>query len=505
MGPTTSWGYPHGSRKGQKEKLLGFETPLKFIFSHSALREGWDNPNVFQICTLRDIQTERERRQTIGRGLRLCVNQNGDRLRGFEVNTLTVIATERYEQFAENLQKEIEADTGIRFGIVEEHQFAGIAVTAPDGQTAPFGFERSKLLWEHLKGLGLIDAKGKVQDTLRTALKEKTLTIPEAFEVQRGQITEVLRKLSGRLEIKNADERRQVRTRQAVLHSPEFKALWDRIKHKTTYRVHFDNEKLIQDCIRSLQDGPPITKTRLQWRKADIAIGKAGVEASEKAGAATVVLDEADIELPDVLTDLQDRTQLTRRTIQRILAGSKRLDDFKRNPQQFIELAAEVINRCKRLVLVDGIKYQRLGDEYYYAQELFEQEELTGYLKNMLMDAQKSVYEHVIYDMGTEAAFADELEKNSAIKLYAKLPGWFTVPTPLGGYNPDWAVLVEGEEGERLYFVVETKSSVFIDDLRDKERAKIECGKAHFKALRACEPPAEYKVAKSVADLLVQR
>ncbi len=486
----------------EKEKLLSFETPLKFIFSHSALREGWDNPNVFQICSLRDIQTERERRQTIGRGLRLCVNQNGERLRGFEVNTLTVIATERYEQFAENLQKEIEADTGIRFGIVEQHQFAAITVKGPDGKTAPLGFEQSKTLWEHLNALGYIDAKGRVQDALKKVLKEGTLPLPEPFEAQRSQITEMLRKLSGRLEIKNADERRQVRTRQAVLHSPDFKALWDRIKHKTTYRVQFDNEKLVESCIRSLQDGPPIAKTRLQWRKADIAIGKAGVEATEREGAATVVLDEADIELPDLLTDLQDRTQLTRRTIQRILSGSKRLDDFKRNPQQFIELAAEVINRSKRLALVDGIKYQRLGDEYYYAQELFEQEELTGYLKNMLMDVTKSVYEHIVYDSDPEATFADQLEKNSAVKVYAKLPGWFKVPTPLGTYNPDWAVLVEDEAGERLYFVVETKGSQFIDDLRDRERAKIECGKAHFKSLQVSERPAQYVVESTVDGLL---
>lgn len=486
----------------EKEKLLSFETPLKFIFSHSALREGWDNPNVFQICSLRDIQTERERRQTIGRGLRLCVNQNGERLRGFEVNTLTVIATERYEQFAENLQKEIEADTGIRFGIVEEHQFAAIAVKGPDGQTAPLGFEQSKALWEHLKALEYIDARGKVQDALKIAIKERTLVLPKPFETQRGQITEVLRKLSGRLEIKNADERRQVRTRQAVLHSPEFKALWDRIKHKTTYRVHFDNEKLIENCIRAVQGAPPIAKTRLHWRKADIAIGKAGVEATEREGAATVVLDEADIELPDILTDLQDRTQLTRRTIQRILSGSRRLDDFKRNPQQFIELVAEVINRSKRLALVDGIKYQRLGDDYYYAQELFEREELTGYLKNMIENVEKSVYQHVVYESNPEATFAGQLEKNSAVKVYAKLPGWFKVPTPLGTYNPDWAVLVEDEAGERLYFVVETKSSQFIDDLRDKERAKIECGKAHFKALQVGERPVQYVVESTLDGLM---
>ena len=486
----------------EKEKLLSFDTPLKFIFSHSALKEGWDNPNVFQICTLRDIHTERERRQTIGRGLRLCVNQHGERVRGFDVNTLTVVAMESYEQFAENLQKEIEQDTGIRFGVVERHQFAGITVDQPDGSTAPLGMEQSQALWEHLKAAGHLDAKGKVQDSLKKALKDGTLTVPEPFAAQRDQIAAVLKKLAGRLEIKNADDRRPVRTRQAVLHSPEFKALWDRIKHKTTYRVQFDNDKLIEQCIRAVQNAPAIPKTRLQWRKADIAIGKAGVEATERQGAAPVVLAETDIELPDLLTDLQDRTQLTRRSIQRILSASRRLDDFKRNPQAFIEQTAEAINRCKRLAVVDGIKYQRLGDEHYYAQELFEQEELRGYLKNMLSETTKSVYEQVVYDSGTEADFAKDLEMNDAIKVYAKLPGWFRVPTPLGSYNPDWAVLVEQDGAERLYLVVETKGSLFEEDLRHTEGAKIKCGKAHFAALQAQESPARYVVARSVENLL---
>lgn len=487
----------------EKEKLLKFETPLKFIFSHSALREGWDNPNIFQICTLRDIQSERERRQTIGRGLRLCVNQNGDRLHGFEVNTLTVVATESYEAFAENLQKEIEKDTGIRFGIVEEHQFAAIAVWKQGEEPFPLGFERSKELWAYFRAQGYIDAKGKVQDALKKALKDGTLTVPEAFSGQRAQVAEILRKLSGRLEVKNADQRVQVRTRQAVLHSPEFKALWDRIKDKTTYRVQFDNENLVHSCIRALRDAPPVAKTRLQWRKAGIAIGKAGVEATELEGAATVVLNETDIELPDLLTELQDRTQLTRRSIQRILSGSLRLEDFKRNPQQFIQIAGEAINRCKRLALVDGIKYQRLGDEYYYAQELFETEELTGYLKNMVADATKSVYEEVVYDMGTEKSFAEQLQNNVDVKVYAKLPGWFKVQTPLGTYNPDWAVLIDKDGAERLYFVVETKSSLYADDLRDRERAKIQCGERHFEELARGENPARFVKATNLEDVLL--
>jgi type III restriction enzyme len=220
--------------------------------------------------------------------------------------------------------------------------------------------------------------------------------------------------------------------------------------------------------------------------------------------AAPIIIEEMDIELPDLLTDLQDKTQLTRRSLARILTASNRLDDFKRNPQQFIELADESINRTKRLALVDGIRYQRIGDEDYYAQELFELEELTGYLKNML-NSDKSVYEQVVYDSaGVERTFAEQLEKNEAVKVYAKLPGWFKVPTPLGTYNPDWAVLVEKGGVERLYFVVETKSSLFTDDLRDKESAKIECGKAHFKALATGENPAQFITARNIDDLMAQ-
>ena len=200
-----------------KEKLLSLRTPLKFIFSHSALREGWDNPNVFQICTLRDIHTERERRQTIGRGLRLCVDQEGRRQRGFEVNTLTVVAAESYEQFAENLQREIAEETGIRFGIVEPHQFAAVTVTAEDGSSRPLGNDRSKALWKNLRLRDYIDARGHVQEALRSALKAADVKLPEEFAPQASQIIDILRRLAGRLEIRNADERREVRLRQGGL------------------------------------------------------------------------------------------------------------------------------------------------------------------------------------------------------------------------------------------------------------------------------------------------
>ena len=486
-----------------KEKLLDLATPLKFIFSHSALKEGWDNPNVFQICALREMGSERERRQSIGRGLRICVNQSGERVRGFEVNTLTVIARESFEDFAQSLQREFEEETGLKFGVVEAWQLCVLTHPDASGKPVALGTAAAELLMAHLLENKLINAQGKVQDALRMALKNDTLALPEAFEPERGDITALLKRMAGRLELKNAADRVPVKARLANLHSEEFKALWDRIKHQTTYRVAFDHEALVAQAIADLKEAPETFKPRLQWHKADLTISQSGVQASEKVGAYTVALEESAIELPDVLTDLQERTQLTRRSIARILGACGRLDDFKRNPQQFIELAANIINRCKQLALVDGIKYQKLGDKQFYAQSLFEEKELSGYLLNLL-PSKKSVYEQVVFDSGTEEKFAAALELNDAVKVYAKLPGWFKVPTPLGTYNPDWAVLVERDEEQRLYFVVETKSSLFKNDRRSKENAQMTCGKAHFAALRAGDNPACYTVASSAEDFLAR-
>ena len=487
-----------------KEKLLSFDEPLKFIFSHSALREGWDNPNVFQICALRDIHSERERRQSIGRGLRLCVNQEGERQRGFEMNTLTVIARESYQEFAENLQREIEDETGFRFGIVESHQFASIQIVGDDRRPQWLGMEKSQALWENLRQRGYVDGQGKVSDSLRNDLKSGNVALPPEFEAVRDPIIEILRKSAGRIEIADADERRTANPREAVLNGRDFQELWERVKYKTSYRVHFDNEAMIGRCTESLRDAQDIPFIKLQWSDADIRIERAGVHASLRRTAAPVTLDGASVEIPDPLTELQDRTQLTRRSVCRILKGSGRLDDFERNPQKFIEIAAGVINRSKRASLVEGIKYQRLGDDRYFCQELFQTEELTGYLRNML-ESQKSVYDHVIYDLGVEREFANALEMNTAVKVYAKLPNWFSVPTPLGAYHPDWAALIEDESGERLYFVVETKETAFLDDLRNVERAKVECGKAHFQSLRdVAPPPAEYKVVRNLDELMAQ-
>jgi type III restriction enzyme len=465
-----------------KEKLLSFDSKLKFIFSHSALREGWDNPNVFQICTLNETASVLKKRQEIGRGLRIAVNQHGERVHGFDVNRLTVMANESYEDFARQLQKEIEEEEGIRFGVVEPHLFANIPVPTEDHTTEYLGLNASRKVWDHLKTKGYIDANGKVQDSLRADLKSGNVDLPEEVEEQAVQITTLLRKVAGNLNIKNADDRKQVNLNKAVFLSEEFKELWERIKYRTTFRVEFDSAKLIEKCAAEIQKSLVVGRARFITRKACLDVDRGGVQAEGIYESASV-LEARDYELPDVVSYLQNETNLTRRTLVEIMKRSNRLEDFKNNPQKYIEQVSAIIRHQMRLFIVDGIKYRKLGAQYYYAQELFEESELYGYLTKNMLESKKSVFDHVVYDSDVEEEFARWFELSDEIKVYAKLPGWFKIDTPLGSYNPDWAVLIDMDGKERLYFVVESKGSLFTDALRPTEQAKIDCGREHFKAL----------------------
>lgn len=465
-----------------KETLLSFDSKLKFIFSHSALKEGWDNPNVFQICTLNETNSVIKKRQEIGRGLRICVNQEGERVHGFEVNTLTVMANESYEQFAEQLQTEIEQEEGIKFGVVEKHLFANIVVPGDDYNNEFLGVEASKKLWDHLKSAGHIDSKGKVKDSLKAALKSGALELPGEFKAHAPQIAAVLKKVSGNLNIKNRDDKKPVALNKAVFLSPEFKELWDRIKYKTTFRVDFVVDALIATCAEEINANLQVGKARFIYRKSKVDIDRGGVHVEDDAGVASTY-ESKSFELPDLITYLQNETNLTRRTIVKIIKGSGRLELFKSNPQKFIEQVSNIIQKQMRLFVVDGIKYHKIGDDDFHAQERFSDNELFGYLHKNMVESQKSVYDHVVYDSDVELEFAKSFEDSDDIKLYAKLPDWFKIETPLGTYNPDWAVLIEADGKEKLYFVVETKGSLFSDALRPTEKAKIACGKEHFKAL----------------------
>ena len=465
-----------------KERLLSFESKLRFIFSHSALREGWDNPNVFQICTLNETRSTVRKRQEIGRGLRLCVNQDGERLHGFDVNTLTVMANESYEDFARQLQNEIEEETGVRFGVIESHTFANLPVTQADGATGYLGQEASRQIYTFYKAQGYIDERDKVTDRLKEDLKHNRCQVPEQYEPIAEQIIALTKKVSGNLNIKNNDNKRQISVNKQVYLSDEFKALWERIKYKTTYAVEFDSEELIDKCCKAIQLELSVESSKLIYTKGTVDIAAGGVGIAETKRIA-VVASSRNEDLPDIISFLQNKTHLTRRTIVEILTRSKTLNLFKKNPQVYMDEVGKIIERKLRIMIVDGIKYTRVGDDKFYTQELFEQEELHGYLYSNMLESNKSVYQYVVYDSDNEATFARRFEDNENVKLYAKLPGWFKITTPIGSYNPDWAVLVENDGEQKLYFVLETKANILAEALRPTEHAKIQCGYEHFKAL----------------------
>ncbi len=472
-----------------KEKLLSMDEKLRFIFSHSALKEGWDNPNVFQICTLNETNSVMKKRQEIGRGLRLAVDQSGERVPyGFEVNTLTVMANESYDQFVAALQKEIEEEEGIKFGAVEQHQFANIVISGEHDTKEFLGAKKSEEIYQHLANQGYIDKKGKIQDSLKSDLADSTVTLPESVKEHSDAILATLTKVSKGLSIKKHEEKKNAKLREnngkKIVLGDDFKALWDRIKYKTTYRVNFNVSELVEKCIKEIRASVAVASAKFEYKKVKVAFTEAELETFDERSKIQYYRNR-NFQLPDVVTYLESNTKLTRKTVVEILLGlDDKLEAFKNNPQRFIELASDVIRKQMHLAIVDGISYHRIGDDEYYAQELFEEEELTGYLKNMV-EVSKSVYDYIIYDSDTELEFAKKLEESIDVKLYTKLPGWFKIDTPLGSYNPDWAVLIDKDDdmGDQLYFVIETKSSIFSDDLRASEQARIDCGIEHFKAL----------------------
>lgn len=467
-----------------KEKLLSFNSKLRFIFSHSALKEGWDNPNVFQICTLKEAgSSEIRRRQEIGRGLRLAVNQDGERVKGFDINTLTVMATESYEDFVENFQKELEADTGIVFGVLEPHSFNNITVDMNRNEPVFFGQEQSEDLFDFLMMKGYINNRGKVQQTLKDDLRTGNVGLPEHLEEHvKSQAISILKQVAGKLDIKKEADKQRVKINKEVLLSADFKDLWEKVKYKTTYAVDFDSSGLIKACQKHISERLVVSRGKLVYEKGKVDITRGGLHIMAEETEYGVITSEIQV-LPDIVTYLQNETQLTRKSIVDILLGCENLKYFKLNPQKFIEGCIDIINEQMRLHIVDGIVYTKIGDHQFYSQELFENQELTGYLKSNMMASRRSPYEYVVYDSGVEKDLATKFEAMPQVKVYAKLPSWFKIETPLGNYNPDWAVLFEINGDEKLFFVVESKGTLGYDFLRPSEQGKIECGKKHFQEL----------------------
>jgi type III restriction enzyme len=481
-----------------KEELLSFNSYLRFIFSHSALREGWDNPNVFQICTLNETKSTMKKRQEIGRGLRLCVNQDGERLHDKTINTLTVMANESYEEFAKTLQKEIEEDAGVKFGIIEKDTFAHITMKNKKGDLEPIGKQGSMEIFNLFKEKKYINGRGKVLDELKIAIEKDEVKVPKRFREIKDLIVETAKGRTKKLPIKDKRTRRTIKTNKRVYLDANFKEFWDKIKHKTSYSVDFDTDELVEKCSNVLREELNIQTPKLLYTKAGLTIDVSGVEPTEN-GTYVVFSEEHEIALPDIMTFLQNETYLTRRTIAKILIESNTLNQFKKNPQEYMEESLRLISSEMKHMLIDGIKYTKIGD--YYAQELFRTEELSGYLSDLLIESEKSVYNYVVCDSEVEAKFAQDLEKNQNVILYTKLPEWFKINTPIGNYNPDWAVLFDVNSEKKMYFVVETKGTINTKNLRSTESDKIKCGKKHFKAL---DPKISFDVANNLRTILMK-
>lgn len=471
-----------------KERLLSFDSSVRFIFSHTALKEGWDNPNVFQICLLKEMgASEIRRRQEIGRGLRIAVDQSGARVYDDSVNILTTIVNESFTDFVEGYQKELSEDTGIKFGFLAMESFNTVVIGIDEKEEPVYlGQVESEKIYKLFIEKGYIDKKGKVQDKLKADLKVGEVDLGQEFsEAIEKQIFSRIKEVAGSLEIKNNDNKIDIKLNKQVYLSDDFKQLWDSIKHKTIYQVAFDSDELIKNCIKSINDNVLNQHSKVLFSKGKVGLNKGGVVAEGDVQYQVEHIETNVQNVPDIITYLQNETDLTRKTIVAILSGVEKrmINYFKTNPQAFIESCIEVINLQKRLFIVDGIKYQKIGDESYYDQKLIEEEEAAGYLSAHMVEASKSVYEYTLCDSDVEVNLAREFEASENISLYTKLPSWFKVPTPLGNYNPDWAILYKKNEEDKLYFITESKGTLFDENLRPIEKGKIQCGKEHFKTI----------------------
>lgn len=466
-----------------KERLLSIDTPLRFIFSHSALREGWDNPNVFQICTLADAKSSDRKRQEIGRGLRLPVNQAGERVRDEHINRLTVIANESYEAFARGLQDDYEAE-GYDFGRVPKEAFAKIVFSAPGEPVEVVGQERSRGLHDDLVSSGYLDEQGRLTTKCKFSDPSFELDVPDDWEGAEGEIVDILKRFDMRSRIKDARKKEAVKYNKKVELSPEFQELWRQISQRTRYRVSFSTDGLIDDAVQLIQESPEIRPLRINVEKVALDLEQGGVRVERVLDTAARYTDRPRT-LPDVLGTLQNETQLTRRSLVRILLESGRLEDFSVNPQAYVSMATDCINKAMHRVMLKGITYEKIAGSTWEMRRFEEEAEkgITRYLDNLyeVQQKDKTLYDRIEFDSDVERRFAKELDDHERVDLFVKLPQWFKIDTPVGDYNPDWAIVTNGDR--KLYFVRETKGSLDDEKRRKEENDKIACGRKHFEAI----------------------
>jgi type III restriction enzyme len=500
-----------------KERLLSFEEPVRFIWSHSALREGWDNPNVFVMGMLKKSDNTTTRRQEIGRGLRLSVNQHGDRTDNpvtvHDINELTVVTDESYTAFVTALQKEIVESLSARPRKASVDYFMGKSITTESG-TSVIEQAVAQALYHHLIRHDYIDDLGLVTDTYKEARAAGTLVAPTS-EALKPIIDFVLPLVDALyLEVPTPTDGRKpkrIPLNQENFAKKEFQELWDRINHKSVYQVEFDSAELISKCIQALDKSLKVSVMQYVVQKGVqlAAIGVQQLEAGEAFKLTTENVEGSSLSAGstvkyDLLREIAEKTQLTRRTCAAILAGVNRgtFAKFKQNPEQFITEAARLTNEQKATMIVEHLAYDPLDDRY--DSSIFTDNQTAQDLSKAGEKLKKSVYEYVVTDSKVERSFVTELDTSADVVVYSKLPRGLFIPTPVGEYNPDWAIAFQHGKVKHVYFVAETKGSMSTLQLRGVEEAKIECVRKFFKSLndKADTEKVTYEVVSSYDGLL---
>ncbi len=498
-----------------KERLLSQDCPVRFIFSHSALKEGWDNPNVFQICTLKDTANEIKKRQEVGRGMRLCVNDKGERQDAdvlgdtvFDTNILTVIASESYDDFAKKLQTEIAEACDSRLMVVTPTLFTDAMAQTETGVIMKITTQQAVDIYEVLITQGYIK-NGKLTQKYFDEKKNDTLDFGEENKLK-SFIVKQLDKVFNPDNIKpaNGRDKKEAKLNYNNFHKREWQELWKRINVRTYYNVNFDTSKLIKNAIEELDKHLNVTEIRIVVESGSME----GIRDREEleAGTAMTAAKVKTIHVTetvggnvtyDLVGELVQITGLTRRTIVAMLQGIKptTFHQFKLNPEEFIIKAGRIVNDSKAISLIQHIRYEKRNNTF--DSNIFEEATLRGTLGKDAIESSKSLYELVVVDsQGIEKSFAESLEKEDDVVVYTKLPGGFYINTPMGKYNPDWAVAFREDSVKHVYFVAETKGNdIEVSQLRKAEEAKIECARRHFAAINTGE--VVYSVVKTYQDL----
>lgn len=486
-----------------KELLLDRDpkkSPVRFIFSHSALREGWDNPNVFQICTLKQSSSDVRKRQEVGRGLRLCVNQNGERMDVnalgndvHNINVLTVIASESYDSFAKGLQTEMAEAVADRPRAVTRELFIDRIVKDNQGNKVIITDDIASAIHFDLIINGYINKLGELTDKYYDDKANGEIKVAEEAKDFALGIIAIIDSIydSKALQPENARSNNvELQIDDEKLNSKEFKALWSRINSKSVYVVDFDTDELIQKSIASLDSKLRVAKIYFRVEtgtmesiksKEDLAVGASFVKQKSESYGVSVAAN-SNVKY-DLIGKLVDETGLTRKAIIAILQGIQPtvFDQFKDNPEEFISKAAQLINDQKATAIIEHIAYDVLDEQY--ETDIFTDPTIKGRLGVNAMKAEKHLYDHIVYDSSNERDFATDLDTNTDVAVYVKLPDGFYISTPVGHYNPDWAIAFYEGSVKHIYFVAETKGSMNSMQLRLIEESKIHCAREHFKAI----------------------